>query len=97
MSSTLKQFTSRDDFLDNPMITEFRAWIKDSIKWRMEKMGYNPMSEKMNESIVKCLLKHTNAEYLTCANSLTSDLEDVLMDNGINENDAIRLAWKWSD
>lgn len=35
MSSTLKTFEG--DFLKNPMCVEFSSWIKDSIKWRLEK------------------------------------------------------------
>lgn len=37
MSSTLKTFEG--DFLKNPMCIEFSSWIKDSIKWRLEKNG----------------------------------------------------------
>ena len=81
MSSTLKTFEG--DFLKNPMCSEFFAWIKDSIKWRMKSMGYGELTQALN--------------YLTCSNSLTSDLEDVLVYHGVNPNDAIRLSWKWSD
>jgi hypothetical protein len=95
MSSTLKTFEG--DFLKNPMCIEFSSWIKDSIKWRLEKMGYGNLSQALNDSINECLRKHTNEDYLTCSNSLTSDLEDVLVYHGININDAIRLSWKWSD
>lgn len=35
MSSTLKIFEG--DFLKNPMCIEFSSWIKNSIKWRLEK------------------------------------------------------------
>lgn len=51
----------------------------------------------LNDAINKCLINHTNEDYLACSHSLTSDLEDVLVYHGINKNDAIRLAWKWSD
>jgi len=95
MSSTLKTFEG--DFLKNPMCIEFSSWIKDSIKWRLEKMGYGNSSQALNDAINKCLINHTNEDYLTCSNSLTSDLEDVLVYHGININDAIRLSWKWSD
>lgn len=95
MSSTLKTFEG--DFLENPMCIEFSSWIKNSIKWRLEKMGYENLSQALNDSINECLRKHTNRDYLTCSNSLTSDLEDVLVYYGINVNDAIRLSWKWSD
>lgn len=95
MSSTLKTFEG--DFLKNPMCSEFSSWIKSSIIWRMDKMGYGELSNALNDAINECLRKHTNEDYLTCSNSLTSDLEDVLIYHGINENDAIRLSWKWSD
>ena len=51
------------------------------------------MTESLNDDILKCLQKHTNQEYLTCSDSLTADLENVL----ISQQDAIRLAWKWND
>lgn len=95
MSSTLKTFEG--DFLKNPMCIEFSSWIKNSIKWRMEIMGYGELSPALNVSINECLRKHTNGDYLICSNSLTSDLEDVLVYHGVNSNDAIRLSWKWSD
>ena len=95
MSSTLKTFEG--DFLKNPMCIEFSSWIEDSIKWRMDTMGYGELSPALNVALNKCLHKHTNEDYLTCSNSLTSDLEDVLIYHGVNPNDAIRLSWKWSD
>lgn len=95
MSSTLKTFEG--DFLKNPMCIEFSSWIKDSIKWRLEKMGYKNSLQIINDAINKCLINHTNEDYLTCSKSLTSDLEDILVHCGININDAIRLSWKWSD
>ena len=95
MSSTLKTFEG--NFLKNPMCSEFSSWIKDSIKWRMETMGYDELSPALNVALNECLHKHTNEDYLTCSNSLTSDLEDVLVYHGININDAIRLSWKWND
>lgn len=95
MSSTLKTFEG--DFLKNPMCIEFFGWIKDSIEWRLEKMGYGNLSPALNDAINKCLINHTNEDYLTCSHSLTSDLEGILVYHGINRNDAIRAAWKWSD
>lgn len=95
MSSTLKTF--EEGFLDRPMCIEFSSWIRNSIKWRMEKMNYNESSHAMNDALWECLNKHTNREYLTCDDSLTSDLEKTLVYYGINQNDAIRLSWKWSD
>lgn len=95
MSSTLKTFEG--NFLEDPMCVEFSSWIRNSIKWRSEKMGYGNISQALNDAINECLRKHTNRDYLTCSNSLTSDLEDVLVYHGINVNDAIRLSWKWSD
>lgn len=55
------------------------------------------MTEALNDAILDCLQKHTNEDYLTCSDSLTSDLEDVLVYHGVRKDDAIRLAWKWSD
>lgn len=95
MSSTLKTFEG--DFLKKPMCIEFASWIKDSIKWRTKMMGYSELSPALKEAMNECLRKHTNEDYLTCSSSLTSDLEDVLIYHGINQNDAIRLSWKWSD
>ena len=60
--------------------------IQSSGKWIQLKVALN-----------ECLHKHTNEDYLTCSNSLTSDLEDVVVYHGVNPNDAIRLSWKWSD
>lgn len=94
MSSGLKSVEG--DWLNRPMISEFRAWIKDSLAWRMETMNY-PKIPEFNYALKDCLSKHTNRDYLTCSRKLTSALEEVLIDFGINENDAIRLSWKWSD
>lgn len=49
MSSTLKTFEG--DFLKNPMCIEFSSWIKDSIKWRLEKMGYENPSQALNDAV----------------------------------------------
>lgn len=95
MSSTLKSVEG--DWLDKPMISEFRAWIKHSIAWRMKAMNYPEASSALNDGITECLFKHTNRDYLTCSDKLTSALEETLVYFGININDAIRLSWKWSD
>ena len=55
------------------------------------------MTESLNDNILKCLQKHTNQDYLTCSDSLTFDLENVLIRHGVSQQDAIRLAWKWND
>lgn len=95
MSSSLKDFEG--DFLKKPMCVEFSSWIRDSIDWRMGVMGYKDVSQALKDAVRDCLYKHTNEDYLTCSNSLTSDLEDTLVYHGVNPNDAIRLSWKWSD
>ena len=95
MSSTLKDFEG--DFLKKPMCIEFSSWIKDSIRWRMKAMGYQNITQALDDAVRTCLDKHTNEDYLTCSNSLTSDLENVLVYHGIKPHDAIRLSWKWSD
>lgn len=41
------------------------SWIKDSIKWRLEKMGYENPSQALNDAVNECLRKHTNQDYLT--------------------------------
>lgn len=94
MSSSLSNVEG--DWLDRTMISEFRAWIKDAISWRMKAMNY-PETPALNDAINDCLFSHTNRDYLTCSNKLTKALERVLVYFGINENDAIRLSWKWSD
>lgn len=94
MSSGLKSVEG--DWLDRPMISEFKAWIKNSISWRMKAMNY-PEMPALSDAIIDCLFRHTNRDYLTCSRKLTSALEEVLVYFGINVNDAIRLSWKWSD
>ena len=92
MSSKLKNFK-----LTNPMLFEFQAWIRDDIADRLQYINQSAMTEALNDDILKCLQKHTNEDYLTCSDSLTSDLENVLVYHGVHKDDAIRLAWKWSD
>ena len=92
MSSKLKNFK-----LTNPMLFEFQAWIRDDIADRLQYINQPAMTEVLNDDILKCLQKHTNEDYLTCSDSLTSDLENVLVYHGVRKDDAIRLAWKWSD
>lgn len=94
MSSNLK--CVEGDWLDRPMLSEFRAWIKDSVAWRMEAMNY-PKIQALNDALNECLFRHTNRDYLTCSDKLTSALEETLVYFGVNINDAIRLSWKWSD
>ena len=97
MSSRLGDSFKDGSWIDNQMIIEFRSWIKDSIQWRMKMMNYGDMAPALSDALNKCLLNHTNKDYLTCSDDLTGDLEDVLVYHGIGINDAIRLSWKWSD
>lgn len=92
MSSKLENFK-----LTGPMLFEFQVWIRDDISDRLQYINLSPMTESLNNDILKCLQNHTNQDYLTCSDSLTSDLENVLISHGISRQDAIRLAWKWCD
>ena len=92
MSSKVENFS-----LQSPMILEFFCWIRDDIKDRLDLLNYPKMTNALNDAIWDCCTKHTNEDYLTCSNSLTSSLEKILMDHGVKHNDAIRLSWKWSD
>lgn len=92
MSSKLENFK-----LTGPMLFEFQVWIRDDISDKLQYINLSPMTESLNDDILKCLQNHTNQEYLTCSDSLTSDLENVLISHGISQQDAIRLAWKWCD
>ena len=96
MSSSLKTTFETGAWLNEPMLTEFRAWIKDATIDRLGYMHYN-FTEEINNAINECLFRHTNKEYLECNNSLTKDLEESLIKVGIKSDDAIRLSWKWSD
>ena len=88
MSSKLENFK-----LTGLMLFEFQVWIRDDISDRLQYINLSPMTESLNDDILKCLQNH-NQEYLTCSDSLTSDLENVLISHGISQQDAIRLAWK---
>ena len=92
MSSKLENFK-----LTGPMLFEFQVWIRDDIADHLKYINQPDMTEALNDDILKCLRKHTNQDYLTCSDSLTSDLENVLISHGVNQQDAIRLAWKWND
>ena len=92
MSSKLENFK-----LTGPMLFEFQVWIRDDISDRLQYINLSPMTEALNDDILKCLRKHTNQDYLTCSDSLTFDLENVLISHGASQQDAIRLAWKWND
>jgi len=92
VSSKLENFK-----LAGPMLFEFQVWIRDDIKDRLKYTNKSTMTEAMNDDILNCLQKHTNEDYLTCSDSLTSDLEKVLIYHGVSKLNAIKLAWKWSD
>ena len=92
MSSKLESFK-----LESPMLFEFQCWIRDDIAERLKYINQIDMTETLNDNILKCLKKHTNKDYLTCSDSLTSDIENVLINYGVDKRDAIRLSWKWSD
>lgn len=92
VSSKLENFK-----LTGPMLFEFQVWIRDDISDRLQYINLSPMTESLNDDILKCLQNHTNQDYLTCSDSLTSDLENVLISHGVSQQDAIRLAWKWND
>lgn len=92
MSSRLENFK-----LTDPMLFEFQVWIRNDIVDRLQYTNQPVMTEALNDAILDCLQKHTNEDYLTYSDSLTSDLEDVLVYHGVRRQDAIRLAWKWSD
>lgn len=92
VSSKLENFK-----LTGPMLFEFQVWIRDDISDRLQYINLSPMTDSLNDDILKCLQNHTNQDYLTCSDSLTSDLENVLISHGVSQQDAIRLAWKWND
>ena len=92
MSSKLENFK-----LAGPMLFEFQVWIRDDISDRLQYINLLPMTESLNDDILKCLQNHTNQDYLTCSDSLTSDLENVLINHGVSRQNAIRSAWKWCD
>lgn len=100
MSTKSKSIFSEEGF-NSPMLIEFQTWIKNSLKWRMTAMGYlkegDNLSPALNDAVNKVLLNHTNLDYLTCSDDLTSALEETLVYHGIGGLDAIRLSWKWSD
>lgn len=97
MSSSLD--TVKDGWLDKPLLIEFKVWIKNDLRWRLDVMGYSNLLEAsaFNDAVEKCLNSHTNKDYLECSDKFTKDLENLYVSFGIKLCDAIRLSWKWSD
>lgn len=78
------------------MRKEFWYWILTALE-DMAKRAGNDLSSVQRQDLLKTIQGFSNEDYETVSDGLTYAIETKLHLYGFRIDDAIRMAWKWSD